>query len=59
MTADKSKTMAVPGKARGKSATSPAGREDPHVAHALRSAYEETVKEDVPAAFLDLLGKLA
>ncbi|WP_404710107.1 NepR family anti-sigma factor [Sphingomonas sp. MMS24-J13] len=32
---------------------------DPHVANALRTAYEEAVKEDVPAEFLDLLGKLS
>jgi hypothetical protein len=32
---------------------------DSHVANALRSAYEETVKEDVPSEFLDLLGKLS
>jgi hypothetical protein len=30
-----------------------------HVANALRSAYEEAVKEDVPIEFLDLLGKLS
>ena len=30
-----------------------------HVANALRSAYEETIKEDVPNEFLDLLGKLS
>ena len=31
---------------------------DPHVANALRSAYEEAVREDVPQEFIDLLGKL-
>ena len=31
---------------------------DPHVANALRNAYEEAVSEDVPQEFLDLLGKL-
>ncbi len=31
---------------------------DPHVAHALRNAYEEAVSENVPQEFLDLLGKL-
>ena len=35
-----------------------APRPDGHVAGALRTAYEETVREDVPAEFLDLLGKL-
>lgn len=34
-------------------------RPDSQVASALRTAYEETVKEDVPAEFLDLLGKLS
>jgi hypothetical protein len=32
---------------------------DPHVANALRNAYQEAVSEDVPQEFLDLLGKLA
>jgi len=31
---------------------------DPHVANALRDAYQEAVSEDVPQEFLDLLGKL-
>ena len=31
---------------------------DPHVANALRNAYEEAVREDVPQEFIDLLGKL-
>ena len=31
---------------------------DPHVASALRSAYEEAIREDVPQEFIDLLGKL-
>lgn len=30
-----------------------------HVAAALRDAYEEAVREDVPSEFLALLGKLA
>ena len=30
-----------------------------HVAGALRTAYEETVRETVPDEFLDLLGKLS
>ena len=30
-----------------------------HVASALRSAYEQTVRESVPDEFLDLLGKLS
>ena len=32
---------------------------DTHVANALRCAYEDAVREDVPREFLDLLGKLA
>jgi hypothetical protein len=32
---------------------------DTHVANALRSAYQETVRENVPDEFLDLLGKLS
>ena len=31
---------------------------DPHVANALRNAYQEAVSEDIPQEFLDLLGKL-
>jgi hypothetical protein len=31
---------------------------DIHVSGALRTAYEETMREDIPAEFLDLLGKL-
>lgn len=31
---------------------------DPHVADALRNAYQEAISEDVPQEFLDLLGKL-
>lgn len=30
-----------------------------HVGKALRSAYDETLREDVPDDFLDLLGKLS
>jgi hypothetical protein len=32
---------------------------EPHVADALRNAYEQAVSEDVPQEFIDLLGKLA
>jgi hypothetical protein len=35
------------------------GKGEPHVADALRTAYEETVRESVPDEFLDLLGKLS
>ncbi|WP_174274008.1 NepR family anti-sigma factor [Sphingomonas bacterium] len=30
-----------------------------HIAGSLRTAYEETVREQVPQEFLDLLGKLS
>ncbi|HEV2078591.1 MAG TPA: NepR family anti-sigma factor [Allosphingosinicella sp.] len=30
----------------------------PEVGNALRSAYEQTVSEDIPSEMLDLLGKL-
>jgi hypothetical protein len=30
----------------------------PEVGHALRAAYEQAVKEDIPPEMLDLLGKL-
>jgi hypothetical protein len=33
--------------------------QDGHVGKALRSAYQQTVSEDVPSEFLDLLSKLA
>lgn len=36
---------------KGKSTSGPIGR-------ALRSVYDDTLREDVPADFLDLLGKL-
>ncbi len=49
---------------QGKDATQSANRKkrgtsasDVH-AGALRTAYEEMVREDIPAEFLDLLGKL-
>jgi len=32
---------------------------DTHIGSALRTAYEETVREDVPDEFTDLLGKLS
>ena len=40
------------------SVNEPAGA-NPLVSNALRTAYEEAVKEDVPAEFLDLLNKLS
>lgn len=35
------------------------GQEADDVGKALRSAYDETLREDVPDDFLDLLGKLS
>jgi len=50
---------------QGKDATQSSGKKkrgspasDIHVAGALRTAYEEMVREDIPSEFLDLLGKL-
>ena len=55
LTADKKPKSA----AKGKAASARGGRgTDAHVSNALRSAYEEAIREDVPPEFLDLLGKL-
>jgi hypothetical protein len=35
------------------------GPDSDHVGKALRSAYDEALREDVPDDFLDLLGKLS
>jgi hypothetical protein len=55
---------------RRKSAPSPESRDEadprprkkrgntPEVGHALRAAYQQTINEDIPPEFLDLLGKL-
>jgi hypothetical protein len=37
----------------------PRKRTESHVGNALRSAYDEAVREDVPDEFLDLLKKLS
>jgi hypothetical protein len=59
LTADKKPNAAGKGKAGPAGGGAPGARgSDPHISNALRSAYEEAVKEDVPAEFLDLLGKL-
>ena len=54
------KTSKVTGRDKQASGTGKRGARghDPHVANALRNAYEEAVSEDVPQEFLDLLGKL-
>lgn len=41
-----------------KSSRSPKRPPAPAVGNALRSAYEQTVNEDIPQEMLDLLGKL-
>jgi hypothetical protein len=58
LTANKKSKPAAHGKARP-GARRGAQDGDPHVSSALRSAYEETVREDVPREFLDLLGRLS
>lgn len=35
------------------------GGPESHVANALKTAYEDAVREDVPDEFIDLLGKLS
>jgi hypothetical protein len=60
LTADKKPKTAGKGKAGSASGgTAGARGTDPHISNALRSAYEEAVREDVPTEFLDLLGKLS
>jgi Anti-sigma factor NepR len=58
------------GERRRKSAPNPESRDaydprprkkrgtTPEVGHALRAAYQQTINEDIPPEFLDLLGKL-
>ncbi len=58
------------GERRRKAAPSPESHDDhgsrpkkkrgatPEVGHALRAAYQQTINEDIPPEFLDLLGKL-
>ena len=59
LTADKRTTAAVRTRSSNDSGAADLHTDDSQVAAALRSAYEEAVKEDVPAEFLDLLGKLS
>jgi len=56
LTADKTSKAAEQGGAPG---ADKALAGDAQVAAALRQAYEEAVREDVPAEFLDLLDKLS
>jgi hypothetical protein len=60
LTADNTPKVAASGKSEtGGSKRAKAARgSDPHISNALRSAYEEAVRESVPDEFLDLLGKL-
>ena len=55
------KTSKAAGREKRASGTGKRGTRghDPHVANALRSAYEEAIREDVPQEFIDLLGKLS
>jgi hypothetical protein len=59
LTADKTSKVAGRAKQASGKGKSGARGHDPIVANALRNAYEETVSEDVPQEFLDLLGKLS
>jgi anti-sigma factor NepR-like protein len=58
LTADKTSKVTGRDKQASGTAKRVARGPDPHVAHALRNAYEEAISEDVPQEFLDLLGKL-
>ena len=59
LTADKtSKATGTDDRASGTGRRGTRGA-DPHVANALRNAYQQAVSEDVPQEFLDLLGKLS
>ncbi|GGE79262.1 NepR family anti-sigma factor [Sphingomonas prati] len=57
MAPEAKKQAGTPGKA-GKRPAPDAAIGDANVGQALRSAYQRTVNEDVPADLLDLLGKL-
>jgi hypothetical protein len=59
LTADKKNSTASLPAAGGTRPRKSSRATDPHVADALRTAYQEAVGEDVPQEFLDLLGKLA
>jgi hypothetical protein len=58
LTAEKNTTDAGRDRAQSGARKRSSRGSDPHVAGALRNAYEETISEDVPQEFLDLLGKL-
>lgn len=58
MTGEKRSSPAARGRSAGKPG-SDALEDQTQVAAALRSAYEEAVREDVPTEFLDLLDKLS
>ena len=58
LTADNKSKAAGPDKQASVTVKRGARGPDPHVANALRNAYEEAVSENVPQEFLDLLGKL-
>lgn len=59
LVADKKDGTTSEGSARVKSARKASRPTDGHVVDALRNAYREAVEEEIPADFLDLLGKLS
>lgn len=59
MVADKRDGHKHEGTARAKPAAAASRTPESPVVDALRSAYRETVDEEVPPDFLDLLGKLS
>jgi len=58
LAADENKLAETPVKRLTRKSHSDAGAQDGAVGKALRSAYQQTVGEAVPADLLDLLGKL-
>jgi hypothetical protein len=60
LNADNNNSTPPPGEAKGRKAPGKRkGAGTDEVGKALRSAYDETLREDVPDDFLDLLGKLS
>ena len=59
LSADNGDSRPQDGKKRSPNETKRRGAAAGEVGKALRSAYDETLREDVPDDFLDLLGKLS
>ena len=59
LSADNSNSSTAQGQPKGTKASTRKGARPDDVGKALRSAYDETLREDVPDDFLDLLGKLS